>query len=274
MSDNQARRVKTTATSIRIAHEIKRRDGATLAELAESMDLAKSTIHNHLATLVDERLLVVDAGVYRIGLGFLEFGSHARTRHTSYRPGRAQAHRLAESINEEANFSVTENGFMYPLEYVMGESSPDSPAVGSEFLKVGERFYMHSCSSGKAVLAALPDDEVDRVVERHGLPAVTENTITDRETLFDELDGIRERGYATNDEELQSGFRSIAASVTHPDGTVIGGLAIGGPAYRFELSEAYLDRYVALLEDAAETVEAEIAQLDRPPRGSSPPTNE
>ncbi|MFB6108053.1 MAG: IclR family transcriptional regulator [Haloplanus sp.] len=262
MSNNRARPVKTTLTSIRIVNEVKRREGATLTDISDALGLAKSTVHNHLATLTDEGLLVADGQEYHIGLRFLEFGQHALHRRELYLPAKVQAHRLAEATNEEANFSVAENGFMYPIEYVMGDSDPNDPEIGSKFLKVGNKFHMHTSSSGKAVLAELPEEEVERIVDSHGLPAPTDNTITSREALFEELAATRERGYATNDEELQTGFRSIAAPISLPDGSVIGGLAVGGPAYRFELTSSFLSRFVELLQDAVDTVETEIARLE------------
>jgi DNA-binding IclR family transcriptional regulator len=261
MNDTQARPVKTTRTSIRIGREIQRQNGATLTELSTVLDLAKSTVHNHLATLVDEGLLVEDDGQYHVGLRFLEFGEHARNRRDDYTPAKIQVYRLAESTNEEANFAVAENGYMYSIEYVMGDANPNNPAVGSTFLKVGSKFRMHNSAPGKAVLSALSADRVETILDRRGLPATTENTITDRETLFEELEIVREQGYATNDEELEVGFRSIAAPVTLDDGTVLGGLSIGGPAYRFDLDEAAIGRSVDILRNAVDDVEREIGQL-------------
>lgn len=261
MNDNRARPVKTTQTSIRIGREIQRRDGATLTELSEALELAKSTVHNHLATLVHEGLLVEEEGEYHVGLRFLEFGEHARNRRDHYTPAKIQVYRLAESTNEEANFAVAENGYMYSLEYVMGDANPSNPAVGSTFLTVGSKFRLHNSAPGKAVLAELPTERVEDILDRRGLPATTENTVTDRETLFAELDTVREQGYATNDEELEVGFRSIAAPVTLDDGTVLGGLSIGGPAYRFELDDASVARSVDILHNAVEDVEREISQM-------------
>lgn len=262
MTDDHARPVKTTLTSIRIANEIKRQDGMTLTDLANTLDLAKSTIHNHLTTLANEGLLVKDGQEYNIGLRFLEFGEYARNRRQFYAVGEKQAYRLGEETNEEANFSVVENGFMYPLEYVMGNSDPTDPTVGSKFLKVGSKFHMHNSASGKAVLAEYSDERVKQIVTSNGLPATTENTITEQDELFQELAEIREQGYSTNDEELQIGFRSIGASVKTADGTVIGGLAIGGPSYRFELDASSLNSYTDVLHDAVDTVEQEIVEQD------------
>lgn len=259
--NNQARPVKTTQTSLEIVEEIRRKNGSTLTELATALELAKSTVHNHLATLTEAGYLVKEGSHYHVGLRFLQFGEHARSRRELYTPAKIQVYRLAESTNEEANFAVMENGHMYSVEYVMGDANPSNPAVGSTFLKVGSRFQMHNSAPGKAVLSQLPRERVSTIVDQHGLPATTENTITDRETLFDELDDIQGQGYATNDEELETGFRSIAAPLALPDGTVVGSLSIGGPAYRFNLEEQSIGRSVDILQEAIENVEQEIRQL-------------
>jgi IclR family acetate operon transcriptional repressor len=261
MNTTQARSVKTTLTSIHIVQLVKDRNGASLTEIAEALDLAKSTVHNHLATLVREELLVQEDQQYHIGLGFLEFGEYARNRSELYTPAKIQVYRLAESTNEEVHFAVAENGFMFSVKYVMGDANPMNPEVGSQFLKVGSKFHMHNSAPGKAVLSEYAPEEVERLIELRGLPATTENTLTEQTELLEELETIRDQGYATNDEEFQRGFRSIAAPVTLPDGTVLGALSIGGPAYRFEATGPSVDRSANTLLNAIAHVEDEIAEL-------------
>ncbi len=256
MDTNKARTVTTTQTSIRILEHVREMEGATLSDLAEELGRAKSTVHNHLATLVEEGLLVREQRRYHIGLRCLEFGEHARNRKQLYKPIKIQVYRLAESTNEEVYFAVEENGQMYTIEYVMGDANPSNPEAGSQFLTVGSKYDMHNSAPGKAILAEYDDELVERIIDRYGLSATTENTITDPEELFDELERIRERGYATNDEELERGYHAIAASVNGPQNTVVGALSIGGPAYRFELSGSELNTSVSTLVDAIESVES------------------
>lgn len=71
---------------------------------------------------------------------------------------------------------------------------------------------------------------------------------------------IDKRGYATNDEELRSGFRSIAAPLNLTDGTTIGALPIGGPAYRFKLTGSSVNRSVDILQNAIDNVKQAIDQ--------------
>lgn len=260
MDINNARTVKTTQTSIQILKHVRDKDGATLSDLTEELGRAKSTLHNHLATLTREGLLVREKRQYHIGLRCLELGEYARNRKQRYSPAKIQVYRLAESTNEEANFAVEENGWMYTIEYVMGDANPSNPEAGSQFLNVGSKYHMHNSATGKAILAERDSESVEQIIDHYGLSATTENTITDSAELFEELERIRERGYATNDEELERGYRAIAASVNGPQNTVLGALSIGGPAYRFELTQPEINDSASTLLDAIESVESELKE--------------
>nr|WP_255681667.1 IclR family transcriptional regulator C-terminal domain-containing protein [Natrinema sp. SYSU A 869] len=96
---------------------------------------------------------------------------------------------------------------------------------------VGRQIHLHCSSAGKSILAQYPRDRVDEIFDRWNLPALTENTITDREELYDELERVRERGVAFNREEHVDGINGTAVPVTQ-DGSVLGALAVAGPSHR------------------------------------------
>lgn len=260
MHDNKARRVETTLTSLQIIRKIKQQNGASLTEIAEKLDLGKSTVHNHLATLTDEGFLVRQNQCYFVGLEFLQLGEYARNRREVYKPAKLEVYQLAESTNEEVNFAVAENGYMFSIEYMMGDPSPANPEAGSHFLEVGSRFHMHNSAPGKAVLSELPREKMEQILQLRGLPATTDDTVTEKGTLLSELETIREQGYATNNEELERGFQSVGAPIHHPDGTVLGALSIGGPAYRFQVDPSSESGSLDALLAAVERVEDEITQ--------------
>lgn len=81
----------------------------------------------------------------------------------------------------------------------------------------------------EAILGFLPENRVHEILDQHGLPERTAKTITDRTTLFDELETIRERSYAYNDEEEVEGLRAVGAPVIDRDETVLGSLSVAGP---------------------------------------------
>lgn len=115
---------------------------------------------------------------------------------------------------------------------------------------------MHTGASGKAFLAEYSTERVNEIIDRWGLPALTETTITDRERLFEELKEIRDRGYAYNNQENLEGMRAISAVVHNPDGSILGALSIYGPAYRLNQSE--MDDLATVLLENISKLESEF----------------
>jgi len=96
---------------------------------------------------------------------------------------------------------------------------------------VGTRAPLHSTGLGKAILAHLPEERVESIVDHHGMPASTPETITDRDELFDALERIRDRGFAFDDEERLRGLRCVAAPILAND-DVVGAISVSGPTNR------------------------------------------
>jgi DNA-binding IclR family transcriptional regulator len=119
--------------------------------------------------------------------------------------------------------------------------------------------YLHASAGGKSILAALPDEDVHDIVDYWGLPPVTDETLTSKSTLFEELEQIRERGYAINEGESRSNVYFIGKSVYRPDGTVHGGISVGGQTDRIRKDEFriritnLLDEYTEMLEHRIES---------------------
>jgi DNA-binding IclR family transcriptional regulator len=224
-ADGPKRRVKTADRAFEILETLRALDGATTAELADRLDLATSTVHDHLVTLEDREYLVERDGVYHLGLRFLGFGMYAKNRIPAARVVQPTLDQLAAETEEMAWFTVEEHGRVVDLNKAAG---PRAITVGTW---IGERNRMHHLAAGKAILAHLPDERVHEIVDRHGLPARTEHTITERDALFAELDRVREEGVAYNDEETTAGLRSVGAPVHH-DGTVVGAVSVTAPAKR------------------------------------------
>lgn len=203
-------------------------DGGRVTEIAEETEFAKSTTHRHLTSLVEHQLVVKRGGVYQIGLKFLGFGEHARTRHEAYELAVPLADDLAEQTDERALFMVEEHGHAVYLYRALGNHAVKTDS------SIGTVKHLHSVAGGKAMLANLPKHRVESIVDQWGLPAETENTITDRRELYDELETIRERGYAFNDEETIEGLRAVAVPILGLDDTVYGAFTVSGPTHRVQ----------------------------------------
>jgi DNA-binding IclR family transcriptional regulator len=218
--------LKAVATMFTIVEAIRDLDGARVTELADETGLAKSTVHRHLKSLERHEFVVQEGDTYHVGLKFLNFGEYARTRRDIYELARPLVDDLADETDERALFMTEEHGRAVYLYRGVGNHAVHTDS------RIGTYRYLHTIAGGKAMLAHMADNRVDEILERWGLPLQTEQTVTDRDELFDELAEICDRGVAFNDEETIDGLRAIAAPILGPDEKVYGALSVSGPSHR------------------------------------------
>jgi len=217
--------VQSLTKAFKILEVLVQLDGAGVTEVADALNEPKSTVHNYLSTLLQEEYVVNHDGRYHVGLRFLELGIHARNRHELFTVGKTEAQRLARETGEFSNIAVEEYGYCITIYRNQGEQAVNSRHVGM-------RTSLHATAVGRSILAHLPAERVERIIDRHGLPQLTEKTIDNRDDLHDELETIRERGYAFDDEEVLQGLRCVAAPVHTTSGGTIGAISVSGPTTR------------------------------------------
>lgn len=222
------RTLSTTETTFEILESLKSNDGARITELANELDIAPSTVHGHLATLVEAGYVVKEGDIYQMGLAFLELGEYVRTRKEPYTTAESYTEQLADETDSRAVFAVEEHGkgvYMYTFsgDYAVWTYST-----------VGKRFSLHATAAGKSILSALPKERIEAIIDQHGLEPETDQTITDREELLDELTTIDERGYAFNHEEQLDGVKAVGVPVIGPNQHVIGAFSVASPANRMK----------------------------------------
>ena len=135
--------------------------------------------------------------------------------------------RLNQETGEAVDFSVLRNHQLLSLARL---ESSDPVAVGSSTR--GVSMAVHATAGGKAILAWLPEVQVDKVLTETGLREFTDNTITDAQVLSAELRNIRHNGYASDCEEFQVGVRCIGSCVRDYNGAVIGAVSCSMPELR------------------------------------------
>lgn len=222
------RPVETVERSVAIVEFLKAEGSATLVEIADELDCAKSTAHRHLKTLEANSFLVRDGEAYRLGVRFLDYGISARDRYALFAEARPKVDELAAETDEKIWCTVAEHGRSVHIYGARGKHSVRT------YARVGQRNYLHQHAAGKAILANLPDGRVDEIIETHGLPARTPHTITDPDELRADLAEIRERGYAFNFEESVEALHAVGTPITDEDDVAIGAISISGPANRLE----------------------------------------
>lgn len=220
------RTVKSDEMMFDITEHIHEHGPVGITEISDELDVAKSTVHAHLNTLSQRGYVVNENGQYRLGLQFLRNGIHARNSYDLYPIAKEKVTQLAQETGERAWCQVEENGVTYYLCGAEGEH-PVHPPV-----QIGEWVHLHQIAAGKAILAFLPEERRHEILDRYGLPAKTEHTITDEEELLSELETVRDRGYAFNEEESLRGLHAVGAPICDDDKTVRGALSISGPANR------------------------------------------
>lgn len=220
------RTVKSVRRALNILETIREMDGAKLTELVSEYDLAKSTIHSHVSTLEEEGYLVKDGDEYRISALFVRLGEHARTCRPEYQMASDAVKKVAEQSEECSQFAIEERQRVVFLYRRDGAHAVNTGIV------IGRRRYMHTNAVGKAILAHLPDERIENIIQDCGLPKVTENTITDEAELYEEIELIRDRGYSVNIEENITGLCAVGAPIKRDNGEVIGGISVSGPAHR------------------------------------------
>jgi DNA-binding IclR family transcriptional regulator len=244
--------VKSLERMFRIVAGLKELEGAGITELADHLAFPKSTIHRHLSTMQSYGYVLKEEQTYYPGLQFLDVGITAREKYEVYESGRRKTVELAERTGERAWCMIEENGLGWYLSGASGDH-PVFPPV-----RIGERVHLHQTAAGKAILAHLPDDRVRSIIDRHGLPAETEHSITDSDELIDELESVRNRGYSVNEEESLLGLHAIGASIKNNEtGELYGALSISGPANRIDLSPD--SEYTDLVIGAANEIEINLS---------------
>lgn len=218
--------VQATETSFALIELLKEADDAGVTELARALDLSKSTVHDHLYTLRELGYVVREDGRYRLGLQFLDLGDHARNSQNLYHAAKGETDDLVEAVGERGQVMVEENGKGIYIYQVRTDRAVKTDS------HIGTTVALHATAVGKSFLAHLPPAERTELLDAIDLRAQTAKTLTDRTALEEQLETIRERGYALNDEERIDGMRAVGAPILSDTGSVLGALSVSGPTTR------------------------------------------
>lgn len=243
--------IKAAKVSFDVIEALREREGAGVSELATALEMPTSTIHDHLRTLEQQGYLVKEDGEYRVGARFLELGEQARSRKKVYGIARPEVDSLAEETGEHANLLIEEHGLGVFLYKARG-----ADAVNLD-THAGMRVLLQTTALGKTILAYRPREEVEAILDEHGLPEITPNTVTDRAALLDELETIRERGYALDDEERVQGMRCVAAPILSDDQEAIAAVSVSGPRSRMA-GDRYTEEIPELVLRSANVIEVNM----------------
>ena len=243
--------VKSVLTTLKILEGLQSAERTTASQLASELGFTTSTVYKHLNTLAKERYVIKDDKEYRIGLRSLNFGQNALRNQGIYQISKPELVELAEKTDEMANLLVEEGGRGVFIHKVNSDRAVNLDTY------IGKEVYLHTTALGKAILTHLSQEEVDAIFAGHGLPQITENTITDRQTLENEFSTIRECGYAIDDEERLYGLRCVSVPIMGESGRPLGAISVSGPKSRMS-DHRMREEIPPLLREAKNIIELNV----------------
>ncbi|WP_409290266.1 IclR family transcriptional regulator [Peribacillus sp. SCS-37] len=205
-----------------------KKGGLGVTEIANQIDINKSSVYRILSTLVQYGYIEQDSetGRYKLGYKFLEISSKLLESIDLRAEARPYLQELENLTNEVIHLVVYDQGEVVYIEKLEGNETLRMHS------KVGKRAPMHCTSVGKAILAYLPSNVVIDILDRKGMPMHTDKTITNKDRFLQELIEVKKRGYALDLEENEYGITCIAVPIFDHLGKVIAAVSISGPTLR------------------------------------------
>lgn len=224
--EEQGKSNSTLERALLILEKLSVADGKVgIRELAESVNLPKSTTHRILDMLLKAGFVEQDVITekYSIGLKAIEIGMSGLKNVDLVDASIPHLRDLVATTKQTSFLAVYNDGEIVYIYKVEGTSSVITNA------NLGTRNPIHCTGLGKAIVAFFPLEDVERIITQMGLKKYTSTTITDRQQFLEELSKIRQAGVSFNFEEFDEGLSSIAAPIFNYTGQVVAAISVAGP---------------------------------------------
>lgn len=195
----------------------------TLTQISKRLEMPKSTVYNLLNTLASRGFIEkVNDDYYALGTAVISLTQSARVNAELRDRAAPLLRELADTSKESVYLTHLDGDYVL---YIYAIETSNRLMARSA---IGDRVHPHCTGVGKAILAALPDAQVEEMIQRTGLPRFTENTCTEPAQLLDDLERTRQRGYSIDNQEHELGVFCIGAAIRDAHGTPVGGCSISG----------------------------------------------
>lgn len=219
---------KPTLRVVKVIETVSSNNGEmTMSEIARLTDIPRGTILPILQTLCENHFLHLDAKTmcYSIDLRLFLAGSPFAKSSESFAGLQLAIKELTRKSGETAHFGILDNGNVL---YVLKSESPKPVHMYSD---IGKILPAYGTAIGKALIS---DYSKQEIIDLYGtnLKKLTEKTITDIDTLYEQIEEIRRTGFATECEESNIGIRCIATPIKM-DNRVVAAISIVIPLFRY-----------------------------------------
>lgn len=228
-TEGEKRKVQSIERGYEILEYLRKNGPSTIADIESTVGLSAGSIHTYLTTLKEIGFVGQEGTKYHLGLMFIPYGVYVRNETELFSSSKNIIMDLAHEVDGSVHLMTEYKNRILVLEEVYVK---DTPGYEMHIKKRGQLHrHLHCTAGGKAILSQLPEAEVHDILDDHGLPSRTSQTITDREELFEELAAAREQGYVLNDQEHMPGLRAIGVPICRDDNEVVlGAISISGSA--------------------------------------------
>jgi len=220
-------------------------------QLSRMMGMHKSSVSRLLTSLQQEGFVDKNpqTGKYRLGLGLVYLAGIVLDRLDLRKISQTHLGKLAEFTQETINISVLDRDMCLNIESII------SPRPIKHAGRLGRKNPLHCTSTGRVLLANLLPEEF-RILLPNSLPAYTDKSVTDHQTLEKILVQVREQDYAIVHEEFQEGLSAVAAPIRNHTGKVIAAISVSGPTYRLGTED--IKMFIEPLQKTAQAISQEL----------------
>lgn len=250
--------IKSLDRAMEVFEFLSEAQGKSLAMISSEMGQSAATVYRILVTLEGRGLVEFDPNeqLWYIGAQAFVIGARFLRRTSLVDRARPILRKLMEETGETANLGIEREGA------VLFISQVETHATIRAFFPPGTLSPMHASGIGKALLAQMDEDRLDRILAAQRFERFTKYTLTDLGHLRENLIEVREVGYSVDDEEKNLGMRCIAAPVFDVSDEAVAGISVSGPISRVgEGDVLHLSRAV---KDAAQALSLAIGGKGTP----------
>ncbi len=230
------------------------KESLRLQDIAQRVDMPASTALRFLNTLMKCGYARQDAGSlrYSLTLKFMHIGSLVNSQISIRDVARPYLANLAQKCNESVCLAIEQDMEIVYIDVIDG---PDGMLKITQ--RIGKLAPIHSTGIGKLMLLNYDLKQFEHIIETKGLKALTPNTITSKDELLLELEKIKQRGYALDDEECELGARCLSAGIKDYTGKYVAGISVSGPTTRMTME--YIEQIKDVVMETADKISRELS---------------
>lgn len=240
-----------------ILEELAKSNGSLkISDIAKRLDYPLSTTHRFLTSMMDLGYIAQNPenGEYSLGVKLLTLSAPVLHNLNLRKICMPFLRKMQVETGETANLVILDS------DEVLYIAKVESNAAVRVFSLIGKRAPVHATGVGKVFLADMAWSDVVEIIKKKGMKKYTENTITDLDTLMNELHEIRTNNFAFDNEECEPGAKCVAAPIKNHTGKTIASISISAPISRFAGEK--MNKWLQLLKEYAEEISSILGFID------------